>query len=459
MVTTRSSKKDKEQPAQKKTPTTRPTKTKTTEKEKTKKTLPESVTDKPVISKSSFKPLTAEQEKLLDKLYFKDHMYFGRDRLFQYVRTNFPDERISRRALMDWLKKREVSQLFSPSRKRKDIAHTVLSRPYQQIGIDLMDMSSKETKGGYKWILSGIDLFSKKGWTIPMLNKEEATALVAFQTMLQQMDKKPESIRSDNGSEFINDKFKTFLKDQGINQVLSKPNSPQSNGQVERFNGIIKRLIKMYITQTDDQDWVGVLPKLVSNYNSTQSRVTGAAPNVVEVESKEKQQETKKKIEKAVLPKNRKETEVKFEVGDKVRLKLMYDKIEKREQNWSDEIYTVAKIFRPRKASVLNVGYQIKNEEGELIKEKYYNEDLQRIGQVKDPIKKVKKFILSKLIKPLMFREGKKYIPSYEVKWKGYRISELNTREGLLRDVPKQVRGYEKTHNVKWTKTKVTYTP
>ena len=95
----------------------------------------------------SRKPLTTEQEKLLHKLYFTDKLIFGRDKLFWYLRDNFPDEKISRRQLWAWLKKNELNQLFKQPRKTKNIQSTVLSKPYQQIGIDLMDMQTYAHKG------------------------------------------------------------------------------------------------------------------------------------------------------------------------------------------------------------------------------------------------------------------------------------------------------------------------
>lgn len=401
-------------------------------------------------------PLNEEQDKLLKKIYFDDKMYFGRDRLFQYLYTNHKDMKISRRQVMDWLKKRELAQLYRDKRETTDIKKTILSEPYKQIGIDLKDMSTRAYQG-WKWILTGIDLFSKRAWALPMKNKEAPTVLKTFIKMLGQMDKKPGSIRSDNGSEFIDSKFKSYLKEQGIKQVFSKDNSPQSNGQIERFNGILGRLIEMYIHQNDDQNWTKILPTLVDNYNKTISRTTGETPYKVEKETKKQQEKTKERIKKTVLPKNDK-ADIKFKVMDKVRIKLeQADTFSKSRQNWSEELYLVRKVFKPKADSVLAPSYEIMTLTREPIEERYYNEDLQKVGEVLDKVKAPKKYRVSKIVRPVMKRNGRKYTPSYEVRWIGYKDTTIEPKEQLERDIPKKVEKYNKEHNVKWTKTKVTF--
>lgn len=48
---------------------------------------------------------------------------------------------------------------------------------------------------------------------------------------------RPEYIRSDNGSEFINRELRKWLYVQGVQPVYIEPGSPWQNGFVESFNG------------------------------------------------------------------------------------------------------------------------------------------------------------------------------------------------------------------------------
>jgi len=46
-------------------------------------------------------------------------MMFGRDKLFNFLRSEYADKEISRRQVAEWLSQQEVNQLYAPS-KGKD---------------------------------------------------------------------------------------------------------------------------------------------------------------------------------------------------------------------------------------------------------------------------------------------------------------------------------------------------
>ena len=68
------------------------------------------------------------------------------------------------------------------------------------------------------------------------------------------------------------------------------------------------------------------------------------------------------------------------------------------------------------------------------------------VGDPQNKIEKVQKFVISKLVKPVI-KDNTEY---YEVQWKGYRETTLEPREILLEDVPKMVSQYEKKNKIKF---------
>ena len=79
-------------------------------------------------------------------------------------------------------------------------------------------------------------------YSVALKIKEENEVLKRFKKIFNKS--KIRAVRSDNGSEFINKKFKDFLEKNDIKQILGEAGKPQSNGMIERANATIKELIE-----------------------------------------------------------------------------------------------------------------------------------------------------------------------------------------------------------------------
>ena len=111
-------------------------------------------------------------------------------------------------------------------------------------GVDLADMPliSKFNKG-IKYLLCVIDLFSRYAWVIGQKIKKKIVLLKGFQSILNKSGRKPNKIWLDDGSEFYNYKFKSFLKENDV-EMYSTFNEGKSV-VAERF---IKTLKKNLLT-------------------------------------------------------------------------------------------------------------------------------------------------------------------------------------------------------------------
>ena len=78
-----------------------------------------------------------------------------------------------------------------------------------------MQSLSKYNKG-IKYLLCAIDLFSKYVWIFPIKDKKGISIVDAFQKILKESNRKPNKIWVDKGSEFYNNSFKKWLKDNDI---------------------------------------------------------------------------------------------------------------------------------------------------------------------------------------------------------------------------------------------------
>ena len=69
---------------------------------------------------------------------------------------------------------------------------------------------------GFRFLLCVIDILSKYAWVVPLKDKKGVSIVDAFQKILDKSRRKPNKIWVDKGSEFFNNSFKKWLRDNDI---------------------------------------------------------------------------------------------------------------------------------------------------------------------------------------------------------------------------------------------------
>jgi ribonuclease HI len=117
--------------------------------------------------------------------------------------------------------------------------------PFAVWGLDLVGHLQK-APGGYTHLLVAIDKFSK--WIeVRPLNNIRSEQAVAFFTNIIHRFGVPNSIITDNGTQFTGRKFLYFCEDHHIWVDWAAVAHPMTNGQVERANGMILQGLKQRI--------------------------------------------------------------------------------------------------------------------------------------------------------------------------------------------------------------------
>jgi transposase InsO family protein len=173
--------------------------------------------------------LSKYQLEILNTEFYTNMNFFGRDKLYTILRKKYP-EHPSRRQISEWLSKQEVNQLYHKSKGKAKKIKSSMTTPNTILAIDLVNMEKFEVKK-FKYLLNGIDMGSRYIYSVAMKNKTDVETLKAFKKIYTQS--KVRAIRSDNGSEFINNKFVNCLEKNDIKQILSEAGAPQSNGMIK----------------------------------------------------------------------------------------------------------------------------------------------------------------------------------------------------------------------------------
>ncbi|GJS36597.1 retrovirus-related pol polyprotein from transposon TNT 1-94 [Tanacetum coccineum] len=104
--------------------------------------------------------------------------------------------------------------------------------------MDLCGPMRVASVNGKKYILVIVDDYSRFTWVKCLRSKDEASALIInFLKMIQvRLKETIRRIRTDNGTEFINQTLREYYEKVGISHETSVARSPQQNGVVERRN-------------------------------------------------------------------------------------------------------------------------------------------------------------------------------------------------------------------------------
>ena len=86
----------------------------------------------------------------------------------------------------------------------------------------------------------------------------------------------PEELITDNGRQFISREFEEFLAQHGIRHRRTAFYHPQANGEVERFNRVVKDCLKT--ARADDTPPKEALRSMLAAYRATPQATTGRSP-------------------------------------------------------------------------------------------------------------------------------------------------------------------------------------
>ena len=138
-----------------------------------------------------------------------------------------------------------------------------------------MQLISKYNKG-IRYLLCAIDLFSKYAFVVLLNNKKGTTIVNAFQSILDNSKRKPNKIWVDQGSEFYNNHFKKWLKDNNI-EMCSAHNEGKSV-VAERFIRTLKNKIYKHMTAISKNVYFDVLNGNVDKYNNAYHKTIKVKP-------------------------------------------------------------------------------------------------------------------------------------------------------------------------------------
>ena len=238
----------------------------------------------------------------------------GVERLYRDVKKDGKYD-ISRAQLKKWSMKQDTYTLHKPARRHYRRNRVIVGGIDELWQMDLADMQAIATDNdGYRYLLVCIDVFSKFVWVIPLKTKTGPALVTAFKKILES-GRKPQKIRTDQGTEFFNKHFKDLMKEEEI-QLYNTYNETKAS-VVERVIRTLKTRMWRYFTAKKTMRYIDVLQDLVDSYNKSKHRSIQKKPiNVTQKNEREVWHTLYGEREK------KEPVKYKFEIGDQVRISL-----------------------------------------------------------------------------------------------------------------------------------------
>lgn len=259
-------------------------------------------------------------EEVLKRLYYGPNeasSFSSANRLFEAAMNEIPDlsfksvkERLSKQVAYTRHKK---PKLTFPRRK-------VLSlRIDDTWAADLIQADSLANfNSQYQYILTVVDLFSRKLWCRKLKHKSTTEMDAAMRSIIEENGgRSPYKLWTDEGQEFLS--LKNLYEDMEIERYSTR--SPIKSAYAERMNRSIEDLLYKNMTARNTAKWIDLLDDVVKTLNNRVSTVLhGLTPN--EAHQKENEEFLRGKFLEDYEKHKKKFAgqKPKFSIGDTVRL-------------------------------------------------------------------------------------------------------------------------------------------
>jgi hypothetical protein len=196
-----------------------------------------------------------------------------------YLAAKKKHPKIKLHQVKTWLQSQNTYTLHRQARRKFPQRKTLAKGIRYQFQLDLVDMQSlKKWNSQKRYLLTAIDIFSRRAAVEPISNKSGGEVVRGLQKILKKLGK-PLFSQTDLGKEFHNSEVKKYFNSKNIHHFSTA--SDVKCSLVERFHSTLQNRLYKYFTQKSTFAYLPVLQKIVTAYNNRYHRSIGRAPSQV----------------------------------------------------------------------------------------------------------------------------------------------------------------------------------
>lgn len=146
-----------------------------------------------------------------------------------------------------------------------------------RLDIDIISGLPASEPEGYKYILTGIDAFTRFVWACPLKTQEAPEIVEALMDRVVGTFGVPKSVHSDQGKNLVGNVAKLFYEKMGITQSTTTAYHPQGNAYCERSHRFLMDSVAKLASE-EQRKWPRYLSAAVLAFNANTSAATGLSP-------------------------------------------------------------------------------------------------------------------------------------------------------------------------------------
>lgn len=148
--------------------------------------------------------------------------------------------------------------------------------PFKRVAIDIVGKIFPTTESGYRYILTMVCYTTRYPEAVPLKHISTEAVAEALVSMFSRLGV-PQEILSDQGSQFMSEIMVEVSRLLSIKRLVSSPYHPICNGLCEKFNGVLKKMLKR-LCEKRPKDWDRYIDAALFAYREAPQESTGFSP-------------------------------------------------------------------------------------------------------------------------------------------------------------------------------------
>ena len=148
--------------------------------------------------------------------------------------------------------------------------------PFKRVAVDIIGKIFPTTESGYRYILTMVCYATRYPEAVPLKHISTEAVAEALVSMFSRLGI-PEEVLSDQGSQFMSEIMVEVSRLLSIKRLVSSPYHPICNGLCEKFNGVLKKMLKR-LCEKKPKDWDRYIDAALFAYREAPQESTGFSP-------------------------------------------------------------------------------------------------------------------------------------------------------------------------------------